>query len=202
MLGKTLLLCSSILLLVVPAWGQSDTKASDQQGQQVSPAPTAGNLNSIQSELSSVVTPPTSPAALMGVAKGFAAMGQCCNSSGKPVLCGSSVDIVWYNSPTGAVLSNFNSLTFIISSLPPGPASWTLPGGFITTPLPVDSTVVVLDKTTCLECFTGTSLPGSVALQQVESWFQTAYKCPWNIEDSGAYPAMQWSPYSVTLIYQ
>jgi len=201
MLGKTLLLCSSILLLVVPAWGQSDTKASDQQGQQVSPAPTAGNLNSIQSELSSVVTPPTSPAALMGVAKGFLAMGQCCNSSDKPVLCGSSVSIVWYNSPTAPVLSNFNSLTFIISSLPPGPASWSLTGGVITTPLPVDSTVVVLDKTTCSNCFTGTSLPGFVYLQQVESWFQTTYKCPWTIENT-PYPAMQWSPYSVTLIYQ
>jgi hypothetical protein len=171
---KILISCCVILLLISAsiALSQSGGKTLDPSYKKIDVSDPLSSLSSsIQSELSSAVAAPSTPLILKGVAQAFPVMGVCC-SGGTVALCGQIVDINWYNKPATVDLSKFNTLTVTFSSLPPGPANWCLMlGGHTIDKYSIDNTSVVLDVTTCPDCFSGTSaLYDQFYIGQVESW--------------------------------
>ena len=171
---KILILCCVFLILTAASivWSQSGGKTLDPSYKKIDVTDPLTALSSpIQSELSSVVAPPTSPLILKGVALGFLVLGVCCNSSKQVVLCGDNKTISWYDQPTTVNLSQFNTLTVTFSSMPPGPAYWYLGGGASMGTFSIDNTPIVLDKTTCPNCFSSSSaLFTTFYISQHGSW--------------------------------
>lgn len=211
---KTLVVCILTLLLVsvVSVFGQFEKKVDDMLGKKVI-LPENTSTNDMQSQLSSVVVAPTTPVFYQGFSTGFNVMGACATWDDKAdpkcqaTLCTSNAAIRWYGPvPT---MSNFNTLTITISSLPPGPCGIGL--GNATTVyanyINLDSTVMVLDPVNYPQFFQSTTTLTSVWFKQLESWTtaaswgSSASDCPPTNLLSG-YPTMQWAPESVTLVYQ
>lgn len=173
---KILILCCVFLILTAASivWSQSGVKTLDPSYKKIDVTDPLTALSSpIQSELSSVVAPPTSPLILKGVAQGFLVLGVCCvySPSTAVVLCGDNKPINWYNTPSSVNLSQFNTLTVTFSSMPPGPAYWYLGGGASMGTFSIDNTPIVLDKTTCPNCFSSSSaLFSTFYISQNGSW--------------------------------
>lgn len=175
-MGRILIFWSMVLVFALGpfSYAQSDSKSMDSTYQKIDVSdPLSSISSSIRSELSSVVAAPTTPLILKGVAQGFLVLGVCCvySPSTAVVLCGNSQSISWYDKPATVDLSQFNTLTVTFSSLPPGPAYWSLSGGTGIGNYSIDNTSIVLDKTTCPNCFSsGGTLNTTFSITQNESW--------------------------------
>lgn len=203
MLRKIMGVSGIIVFLFTPCisnFGQAQTQVDDST-KTIVPKEMASKSGPTVSDVSSpIVITSTSvpPAPLTGVAT-FGMMGTCCSNetTPKPITCSDNKSITWYNYTTPPSVTNFNLLTIIFSSVPPLPAQWSLAGVTQT----VANTTVVLDRTTCSACFTGTA-PTSITLSQIVNWNTASYSCPLPTDLSKAYPAQTWSIGPVVLIYQ
>ena len=205
MLRRLLVLCVLILLIVpcAAAFGQADPQNGDAQWKKVSPQVVAPSLDLIKSKNSAAILTPTT---YMGFST-FAypdALGICCDGS-KVIPCIWKAAIHWYGPPP--TMGNFTTLTYTLSSLPPGPLAIGLGNntdGVLAGYINVDSTSAVFDSTNFPNFFQSTSTLSMVFLIQVGSWTTGTAVCPpvtptdWKT----AYPGMQWGPASVTLFYQ
>ena len=210
---KTLLIHILTLLLVsvVSVFGQFEQKVDDMLNQKVTmPKTVRQDSNPATSEMQSAVAAPSTPLTLTGIANGFSTMGLYCNGSSKVYLGYSDGTISWYNLPSGVNLNNYNCLTITFSSLPPGPTNFKFYGSGTSASdsVPLDSTLVVLDKAKYPTFFPSSYQFLGVQLAQANSWSTSDVSCPkanaiptdWPLDKP--YPGLQWAPDVVMFVYQ
>jgi hypothetical protein len=189
-------LCVSmaILISIVPAFGQSDSKTASPPTGPVANETGSTNSNLLQSELSSAAL---APCVYVGTANfGQTMMVNVADATGT----WSSTATISLN-PSSYVCTP-TTCTWILSSQPPGPATISLNTSLTPKSIQVDSTTGVVTDSNWFPLSGGQFNPSAsiqVTLTATGAWFsKTTDPTP----KTTTYPALEWSPGYVTIIYQ
>lgn len=172
---------------------------------------------SLSAELSSAITPPASPMALIGTASYFSNapgstpatggfyVGMDANS--KPLLypIDSATnltsylfsEIQWSPSPNSTPGANFNTCTLNLTSLPPGPLYVNLSGS--TANVMIDSQTTVITKESYPSWFANPPASYTEIRFYVDG---TWYSNTSTFKDTSPYPSLQYYPNGVTITFQ